>query len=118
MRLTILLILIISILCVDYDWTEVENQVSYYLQEGAFTGGILKVANGKSNIFTKPFGYFTHNNIPYGSIPFTNESLFDIASLTKVSATLTCIMHLFDQGIIDVEDPVIKYIPEYNNHGK
>lgn len=111
MKFAIFSILIISSLCADYDWNDVENKINYYMQEGAFTGGVLRVANGKGNIYSKPFGYFTHYNIPYGSIPFTSQSMFDIASLTKVTATLSCIMHLYDQKRLDVDDLVIKYIP-------
>jgi CubicO group peptidase (beta-lactamase class C family) len=44
--------------------------------------------------------------------------MFDLASLTKVTATLTCVMHLVDKGLIAVDDLVSKYIPEYANHGK
>jgi CubicO group peptidase (beta-lactamase class C family) len=44
--------------------------------------------------------------------------MFDIASLTKVTATLSSIMHLVDKGTIAVDDLVSKYIPEYANHGK
>lgn len=63
-------------------------------------------------------GSFTHNSLPYSAIPFTNNTIFDLASLTKVTATLSCIMHLVDQGKIAVDDLVSKYIPEYANHGK
>jgi CubicO group peptidase (beta-lactamase class C family) len=119
MRFALSLILLISLAsCQDYDWTSVDDKISYYQFNGAFAGGVLRVANGTHNLYTKPFGYFTNQNIPYGTIPFTNESLFDIASLTKVTATLACVMHLVDQGRIGVDDIVSKYIPEYANHGK
>jgi len=88
------------------------------MYNGAFTGGVLRVANGTHNIYTQSFGHFTNSQIPYGNIPFTNETLFDLASLTKVTATLSCIMHLVDKGLINVDDLVTKYIPEYGNHGK
>ena len=41
-----------------------------------------------------------------------------MASVTKVSATLSCIMHLYEKGLIDVYDKVTKFIPEYGNHDK
>lgn len=41
------------------------------------------------------------------------ESLYDLASLTKVVATTTAIMVLFDRGAIDLDAPVRKYIPEF-----
>jgi len=43
--------------------------------------------------------------------PFTQETIFDIASLTKVSATLSSVMRLYDEGKFQLNDPVIKYIP-------
>jgi CubicO group peptidase (beta-lactamase class C family) len=39
------------------------------------------------------------------------DTIFDIASLTKVTATLTCIMHLYEMDAIDIDDRVIDYIP-------
>jgi CubicO group peptidase (beta-lactamase class C family) len=44
--------------------------------------------------------------------------MFDIASLSKVSATLSSIMRLYDEGKFNLSDPVIKIIPEYNNNNK
>ena len=51
-------------------------------------------------------------------VPFSQQTIFDIASLSKVSATLSSVMRLYDEGKFQINDPVIKYIPEYNNHGK
>lgn len=56
--------------------------------------------------------------MPFSSPPFTNDTIFDIASLTKVTATLSCIMRLYEQRKLDINDLVTKYIPEYGNHGK
>ena len=114
----LLVILLLSSLSLSYDWTKLEDKINYYQFNGAFSGGVLRVANGTHNIYTKAIGSFTHNNLPYSSIPFTNDTIFDLASLTKVTATLACIMHLADQGRIAVDDLVSKYIPEYANHGK
>ena len=78
-----------------YDWTSVEQTVEYYRQNGAFVGGILRVSNSTHTLFNYPFGHFSKNELPFGSPSVTNETIFDIASLTKVTATLTCIMHLY-----------------------
>ena len=118
-KILIAALFLTSIVCLQaYDWTLVEDKVNQYLFNGAYAGGVLRVANGTHNIYTLPFGSFTHVNLPYTNVPFTNESLFDIASLTKVTATLSCIMHLVDSKKIAVDDLVTKYIPEYDNHGK
>src|SRR5262249_7643019 len=48
----------------------------------------------------------------------TVETIFDIASLTKVVATTTAIMQLVERGKIRLNDPVVKYIPEFGQNGK
>ncbi len=45
--------------------------------------------------------------------PMTIDTIFDAASLTKVVATTPCIMKLFEQGKIRLDDPVTKYLPEF-----
>lgn len=41
----------------------------------------------------------------------TATDLFDLASLTKTSATLLAVMKLYDQGRIELTDAVSKYVP-------
>jgi len=48
----------------------------------------------------------------------TTRHLFDIASLTKVVGTTTSLMLLVDRGIINIEDPVHKYIKEFDTPDK
>ena len=46
------------------------------------------------------------------------EATWDLASLTKPLATATCVMMLVDQGGIDLNDPVAKYLPDFASEGK
>lgn len=50
--------------------------------------------------------------------PMTAETIFDLASLTKVVATATSVMILVDRGLIRLGDPVSRYIPEFGEMGK
>ena len=50
--------------------------------------------------------------------PMTVDTIFDMASLTKVIATTTAVMQLEEQGRIRMNDPVVKYIPEFGQNGK
>jgi uncharacterized protein YbbC (DUF1343 family)/CubicO group peptidase (beta-lactamase class C family) len=43
----------------------------------------------------------------------TPDTIFDVASLTKVVATTPCLMKLFEEGKLRIDDPVTKYIPEF-----
>src|SRR5208282_2801307 len=48
----------------------------------------------------------------------TLDTVFDCASLTKVVATTTVIMQLWEQGKFRMNDPVSKYLPEFGQNGK
>ena len=48
----------------------------------------------------------------------TLNTVFDCASLTKVVATTTAVMQLWEQGKFRMSDPVAKYIPEFAQNGK
>ncbi|GAC1434719.1 MAG: hypothetical protein NVS1B11_04210 [Terriglobales bacterium] len=50
--------------------------------------------------------------------PMTLDTVFDLASLTKVIATTTAVMQLVTQGKVRLNDPVSKYIPEFAQNGK
>ena len=50
--------------------------------------------------------------------PMTSETIFDLASLTKVVATATSIMILVERGKVRLSDPVSNYIPELKGEGQ
>jgi CubicO group peptidase (beta-lactamase class C family) len=50
--------------------------------------------------------------------PMTEDTLFDLASLTKVVATAPAILLLIQRGQIDLDAPVCKYIPKYTGQGR
>jgi uncharacterized protein YbbC (DUF1343 family)/CubicO group peptidase (beta-lactamase class C family) len=52
------------------------------------------------------------------SEPMTDDTIFDVASLTKVVATTTSVMQLVEQGRIRLRDPVAQFIPEFGARGK
>ena len=51
-------------------------------------------------------------------IPITRETIFDLASLTKPIATTTALMILVDEGAIQLDDPVSKVLPEFEERDK
>jgi uncharacterized protein YbbC (DUF1343 family)/CubicO group peptidase (beta-lactamase class C family) len=48
----------------------------------------------------------------------TPDTIFDLASLTKVVATTTSIMMLIEQGKVRLNDPVVQFIPEMKGDGR
>jgi len=51
-------------------------------------------------------------------IPMARETIFDLASLTKVLATTTAVMLLVEQGAIALDDPVAKALPHFGERDK
>jgi uncharacterized protein YbbC (DUF1343 family)/CubicO group peptidase (beta-lactamase class C family) len=48
----------------------------------------------------------------------TEDTIFDVASLTKVICTTTAVMQLMERGEVRLNDPVAKYLPEFAANGK
>ncbi|KUI22106.1 serine hydrolase [Mycobacterium sp. IS-1496] len=46
--------------------------------------------------------------------PMTEDTIFDLASLTKVLATATAVLQLHEQGRVGLDDPLQKYLPGFN----
>lgn len=76
------------------------------------------MSNSSDTIYNLPFGFLSHNDLPFSSPFVSNATIFDMASVTKVTATLSCIMRLVDLKQVSVVDLVTKFIPEYGNKGK
>ncbi|WP_422748743.1 serine hydrolase domain-containing protein [Mycobacterium sp. WMMD1722] len=51
---------------------------------------------------------------PAAAEPMTEDTVFDVASLTKCLATATAIMQLVEHGLLLLDDPVQRYLPEFN----
>ncbi len=48
----------------------------------------------------------------------TEDTIFDVASLTKVLATAPSVMKLLEAGKVELDTPVVRYIPEFTGSGK
>jgi CubicO group peptidase (beta-lactamase class C family) len=51
---------------------------------------------------------------PAPAEPMTEDTIFDMASLTKPLATATAVMQLYEQGRVQFDDPVQQYLPDFN----
>ena len=58
----------------------------------------------------KAYGQFTYEP---ASSPATTGTVFDLASLTKIVATTTMAMILYERGLIDLDAPVVSIVPEF-----
>jgi len=85
------------------------------IASGGFPGAVILVGHQGKIVYRKAFGY--RSLVPQRQ-PMTEDTVFDLASLTKVVATTTAIMQLVDEGRVRLDDPVGKYWPAFNRNGK
>jgi beta-N-acetylhexosaminidase len=76
---------------------------------GAFPGGVLAVG-WNDQLVVHPFGQLEREGEAYDVDP---DSLYDVASLTKPVVTTTSAMLLVQQGSLDLDLPVERYLPEF-----
>ncbi|MBD7944630.1 beta-lactamase family protein [Psychrobacillus sp. Sa2BUA9] len=85
--------------------------IQKYIEEEKIPGGVIHVQRHKEILYRDSFGSFiTRNN---ERKPVTFSTLFDIASLTKVVATLPAFLVLLDRKQLSLKDPVQKYISQF-----
>jgi uncharacterized protein YbbC (DUF1343 family)/CubicO group peptidase (beta-lactamase class C family) len=78
-------------------------------------GAVLIVGHDGQVVYRKAYG---SRAIEPRREAMTLDTVFDCASLTKVLATTTAIMQLWEQGKLRMSDPVAKYLPEFGQNGK
>ncbi len=79
-------------------------------------GAVISIGIDKEVIYKKTIGFAENKN---GITRLMQEdTLFDLASLTKVTATLPSVLSLIDDGKILLTDPVSKFIPEFAEGNK
>jgi CubicO group peptidase (beta-lactamase class C family) len=94
-------------------------QVDAIIQQAINThqvpGAVILVGHNGHVIYRKAFGW---RSIEPRRELMTVDTIFDIASLTKVVATTTCVMRLVELGQVRLNDPLMRYIPEFGVNGK
>ena len=75
-----------------------------------FPGASIAVSLREKLVASKSFGRFTYE---WASPPMSTDTIFDLASVTKVVATTTMAMILYERGQLDLELPVAGVLPEF-----
>lgn len=95
--------------------TQIDQVVAQGLDANQMPGCVVLVARQGQVAFLKSYGY---KRLQPDPLPMTTDTVFDMASITKPVATATSIMILLDRGLIKLDDPVAKHVPEFGQHGK
>ncbi|HET8860665.1 glycoside hydrolase family 3 N-terminal domain-containing protein [Marivirga sp.] len=93
---------------------EIDAIAEEAMKTEATPGGQILVAKDGQIIYENNFGYQTYHK--YSKVE--DETIYDLASITKVAATLQSIMFLYDRGIIDLDKKISHYLPELKKSNK
>jgi uncharacterized protein YbbC (DUF1343 family)/CubicO group peptidase (beta-lactamase class C family) len=90
--------------------TALDAQMLQAVNDGLIPGGVLVVGHDGKIVHLKAYGQ--RALVPTREA-MTIDTIFDLASLTKVVATTPAIMKLFEQGKVRLNDLVTVYLPEF-----
>ncbi len=93
----------------------VDAVIEQAIHENQIPGAVLLVGHDGHVIYRKAYG---SRALEPRREPMTLDTIFDLASLTKVIATTPAVMQLVERGKVRLNDPVAKYLPEFAQNGK
>lgn len=92
---------------------KVSHFINKMIGEDHIPGAVVGVTTAEKTVYKQAFGYAHYDK----KIKMTEKTIFDLASLTKVTATLPSILQFLDEGVLDIDDPISYYIPQFQtNH--
>ena len=94
---------------------EIDQLVATAVAAGRMPGAVVVVGRGDTVLFEKAYG---QRAVAPLAEPMTLDTVFDMASLTKVVATTTAVMQLVERGVIRLTDPVASWVPGFEKFGK
>lgn len=92
----------------------VDSVLREAMLDGAFPGATVAVGRGPGIVKLSGHGYYTYDETK----PVTPSAQYDLASLTKVVATTTAAMLLYEDGDLELDASVARYLPDFAQNGK
>ncbi len=86
-------------------FTKVDSIMTTGIQNLAFPGAQLLVAKNNKIIFHEAYGFHTYDSIQRVNL----NDIYDLASVTKITAPLLALMKLYDEGKLDLDVPFSTY---------
>ena len=99
---------------VGVDNSYLESFMESAIEDSAWPGGVLLAAKGGNIFYHQGHGFHTYAR----NHPVRSSDIFDLASITKVIATTSAIMRLVDQNKINIDKPVVTYLPDFKGKKK
>jgi CubicO group peptidase (beta-lactamase class C family) len=102
------------------DFATVSELMNDAIAAHRLPGAVVVIGHGGKVVFQQAYGSRKLagepglDGSPAPVEPMTEDTIFDMASLTKPLATATAVMQLYEQGTVAFDDPVQQYLPDFN----
>ncbi len=93
----------------------IDSIMQQAIHDGEIPGAVVLVWHNGAVLYRKAFG---NRALEPRREAMATDTVFDLASLTKVVATTPAVMQLVERGKLRLNDPAAKYIPEFAQNGK
>ncbi len=100
----------------DRAWESLDRAIEQGIRDRVYPGAVVLVGRHDTVLYAKGFGRVSW--APRAARPNPSTTLWDLASLTKVVATMSTAMVLADRGLLDLEAPVHRYLPTFVGDGR
>ena len=94
--------------------SKIDSIVEYAIENGMTPGAQVLVAKNSNIIYEKSFGKLRYNE----GLKTDNQTIYDLASLTKILVTTPILIKLVDEGVIKLETKIKDIIPRYIDSNK
>lgn len=94
--------------------TAIDSIVNDAIKQKAIPGAVVLVAKDGKIAYEKAFGYLTYDSTE----PVYPETMYDLASVTKIMATTLSVMKLYDEGKLDLQKTLGDYLPYVRKSNK
>ncbi len=93
---------------------KIKNIMHEAIDAGATPGCQVLIARNGKIVYEESAGFFTYDKTQ----PVNDETIYDLASVTKVSATLQAVMFMHERRLIDINKKISVYLPELKESNK
>ena len=98
----------------SYTLAKIDGLVQEAINTKATPGGVVLVAKDGKIIYNKSYGYHTYSK----RRPVTTTDIYDLASVTKIAASTISMMKLYEDGEVNVYNPMSNYVSELKGTNK
>jgi CubicO group peptidase (beta-lactamase class C family) len=97
-----------------FQFSAARDLLDHALAGGAFPAAVAEVGTSTHPVWRQAFGRLSRAP---GALPAREDTLFDLASLTKVLSTTPLVTRLVERGALDFDDPIARHVPAWHDRG-